>query len=124
MHVRLFKMRLIIKNIFYPLILFNYRIKIKVSNLFRDKNNKIIYNPGYEKLWRWFGLSYASWITIPRVLAHNMPNKWQNKMTRLLEEYENYWDLDESNLNTEVTIKNDDGEIKIPDWINYRHTDS
>ena len=54
------------------------------------KNDK----KGYDRLWNYFGLSYASWLTMPRVLMHEMPDSWQLKMAKLLEEYDNYWDTD------------------------------
>lgn len=47
---------------------------------------------GYEKLWGWFGLSYASFCVMPRILMHEMPDEWQAKMAALLEEYEATFD--------------------------------
>jgi hypothetical protein len=38
-------------------------------------------NVGREKLWDWFGLSYASWLTLPRVLMHEIPNEWRKSKT-------------------------------------------
>lgn len=49
---------------------------------------------GYDALWNWFGLSRSSWLTLPRVLMHEMPDDWQRKMAKLLEEYDEYWDGD------------------------------
>jgi len=43
---------------------------------------------GYDKLWSWFGLSYASFLTLPRVMMHEMPDEWQGKMADLLEEWD------------------------------------
>lgn len=43
---------------------------------------------GYERLWGWFGLSRASFCVMPRVLMHEMPDEWQDKMAALLEEYQ------------------------------------
>lgn len=42
--------------------------------------------PGYDALWLWFGLSRASFLTLPRVLMHEMPDEWQAKMAALLRE--------------------------------------
>ena len=47
---------------------------------------------GYEKLWQWFGSSRASFLVIPRVLMHEMPDEWQSKMADLLDEYDNAFD--------------------------------
>lgn len=35
--------------------------------------------------WDWFGLSYADWLTIPRVALQSMPEAWQNKFFELLD---------------------------------------
>lgn len=40
---------------------------------------------GKEKLWQWFSLSYAAWLTLPRVLMHEMPDEWQRKNGRTAE---------------------------------------
>ena len=45
-----------------------------------------------EPLWDWFGLSYASFCVLPRVLMHAMPAEWQTRMAELLEEYDAAWD--------------------------------
>ena len=34
-----------------------------------------------ERLSRWFGLSYASWLTMPRVMMEAMPEEWQENPT-------------------------------------------
>ena len=42
---------------------------------------------GYASLWKTLSNSYAEFIFIPRVLAHEMPDTWQLEMAALLEEY-------------------------------------
>jgi len=77
--------------------------------------------PGFDRLWEWFGLSYASWLTIPRVLMHEMPDEWQDKMTDLIEEYQRTFP-NQPNLGTRVQITKDGKLTKTPSWlINYRH---
>ena len=34
----------------------------------------------------WFGLSYASYLAVPRSVLEAMPEEWQHKMTALLDE--------------------------------------
>lgn len=77
---------------------------------------------GYQKLWGFFGLSYAAWICLPRVLMHEMPDAWQDKMAALLEEF---WDQYPS-LFTEseptVSLRRNGKFSTIPDWMgNYRY---
>ena len=43
---------------------------------------------GHAYLWGWFGLSYARWLTLPRALMHAMPDEWQGRMAKLLEEFD------------------------------------
>ena len=51
------------------------------------------YKPrGRERLWAWFGLTYASWLTMPRVMMHAMPEDWQDRMAQLCEEWDAAWD--------------------------------
>jgi len=77
---------------------------------------------GFNKLWTWFGLSRASFLVLPRVLLHEMPDEWQLKMSDLLEEmYTKFGDIE--NYNYSVRVLNDNGKIiKTPEWLtNYRH---
>ena len=77
---------------------------------------------GYNKLWDWFGLSYASWLTLPRVLRHEMPDEWQSKMSDLLREYDEHWDFSGIESGTRVQLTEGGNLIKTPDWLkNYRH---
>lgn len=80
--------------------------------------------PGYESLWRWFSLSYASWLTLPRSLMHEMPDEWQQKMTDLLEEWDETWDGRDM-PSPFVSAKSGDGKFtKWPGWLlQYRHPD-
>lgn len=83
---------------------------------------------GYNKLWNWFSLSHASWCTLPRVLMHQMPDKWQNKMADLLEEYDATWNFNHEIFKdlegTRVHVIKNNKLVKTPSWlINYRHPD-
>lgn len=76
---------------------------------------------GHEKLWCWFSLSRASWLTLPRVLMHAMPDEWQGKMADLLEEYDNAFP-NQPDLGTRVQVTKDGKMVKTPEWLlNYRH---
>jgi hypothetical protein len=82
--------------------------------------------PGYEALWGWFGLSYASWLTLPRVLMHEMPDDWQARMAQLLEEWAAHWDIPNElcELIPQVNAKRGNKFTKWPEFIlDYRHPD-
>ncbi|MBQ0398077.1 hypothetical protein AB6H26_19995 [Providencia hangzhouensis] len=76
-------------------------------------------------LWDWFGLSYASFLTVPRVLMHEMPAEWQDKMAALLHEYDETFDTSSVVDSVSVVGRDSDGKLaKLPDYIlNYRHPD-
>lgn len=78
---------------------------------------------GKDRLWGWFGLSRAAWLTLPRVLMHAMPDKWQKAMAILLEQFDNEFPGVPS-ISTRVNAVSPDGKfLKMPDWLGYRHPD-
>jgi hypothetical protein len=70
----------------------------------------------------WFNLSYASWLTLPRVLLEAMPVEWQDKLAALLNEYDEAFP-NQPKIGTRVYITDLTGKlVKTPDWLlNYRH---
>lgn len=71
----------------------------------------------------WFGLSYASWLTMPRVLMEAMPEEWQQKMANLLFEYTNAI-KNPPDIGTRVQVTKKGKLVKTPpELINYRHPD-
>jgi hypothetical protein len=79
---------------------------------------------GREKLWLWFELSYASFLTLPRVLMHEMSDEWQGKMADLLNEYDEAFP-NKPNIGSRVQITDLNGKlISCPEWMkDYRHPD-
>ena len=83
-------------------------------------------SPEYDHrrdLQAYFGLSYASWLTIPRVLMQAMPAAWQSRIAELLNEYDDAIKIPPDYGTTVRTTVN--GKIvKTPEWMtNYRHPD-
>ena len=82
---------------------------------------------GHEALWGWFGLSYASFLTLPRCLMHEMPDRWQVKMAALLREYDETFDTSDCGIDViYVSAKRDGKFCKLPDWTSrqfYRYPD-
>jgi hypothetical protein len=83
-------------------------------------------SPGHEALWQWFGLSYAAWLTLPRVLMHEMPDDWQARMAALLEEFNDTWTEAPEGCGIPTVTNLDSGRFKRwPAWLlNYRYPDS
>lgn len=71
----------------------------------------------------WFGLSYASWLTIPRVLMEAMPDDWQERMAVLLNEYSEAFPS-QPDLQSRVQVVRGGKLIATPPWLtNYRRPD-
>lgn len=80
-------------------------------------------NNGRDALSCWFNLSYASWLTLPRVLMEAMPDEWQGRMAALLEEYEDAFPS-RPNIGTRVQTTMRGKLVTTPAWlINYRRPD-
>lgn len=78
---------------------------------------------GYQKLWGWFGLSRASFLVLPRVMMHDMPDEWQGKMADLLNEYDEIWN-NAPDYGTRVQCLKDGKMVKWDRaFLNYRHPD-
>lgn len=88
----------------------------------KSESSDCLERKGYDRLWLWFGLSRASWITVPRVLAHEMTDEWQNKMAALLEEYEQTFTNWPEGIGTRVQLTDSEHLTVLHNWLlNYRH---
>ncbi|SDE15529.1 hypothetical protein SAMN05216185_11789 [Pseudomonas guariconensis] len=71
----------------------------------------------------YFGLSYASWLTLPRVLMEAMPKSWQAAMATLLHQYDDAYP-NQPDLGTTVRVTENGKIVRAPEWLeNYRHPD-
>src|SRR5262245_30164604 len=78
---------------------------------------------GADRLWTWFGLDRASFLVLPRVLMHDMPDDWQDRMTTLLEEYQAVFP-NQPEIGTRVQCTRRGKLVKWPEWLlNYRRPD-
>lgn len=89
---------------------------IKIDGVFHEA-------PGHAALWRHFGLSYASWLVLPRVLMHEMPDDWQARMAQLLAEVEREFP-NQPDIDYSVSCSVGGKFVKIPDWVAYRYPDT
>ena len=73
----------------------------------------------------WFGLSYASFLVLPRVLMESMSHEWQTKMSDLLKEYDNEFPgIDPEVGGTRVQCIKDNRLVETPERVvNYRRPD-
>lgn len=79
---------------------------------------------GHQHLSQWFGLSYASFATLPRILMEAMPDEWQGRMAVLLFEYEASYPVQDHLPGTRVQAVRDGKLVSFPPWLlHYRHPD-
>lgn len=78
---------------------------------------------GYHSLWGWFGFTRASFCVLPRVLMHDMPDRWQADMAKLLQEFDGAYP--NADIGTRVLRERAGKLVKWDSWmLNYRHPDN
>jgi hypothetical protein len=83
------------------------------------------WRPGHERLWNWFGMSRASWLTMPRAFMQAMPGDWQWRMAQLCEEWDAAWNWPDGMGSASVNQRVYGRMSKWPDYVlNYRHPDN
>ena len=71
-----------------------------------------------------FGLSYAHWLVLPRVVMEHMPHDWQRRMVTLLKEMDDRFDWMPKNRSLFVQARLGGVIVKLPrELCNYRHPD-
>lgn len=69
----------------------------------------------------WFGLTYAGWLTVPRIALQVMPLSWQQRFVDLMEEAN---ELVEVAMPQQVIVSGKDSRgrfVSIRKLSNYRH---
>lgn len=72
----------------------------------------------------WWGLSYSTFLVMPRVAMQLMPEEWQEKMAELLNQYDDTINTSAFGVKgCTVRATGGDGKLmKMPEqWLNYRH---
>jgi hypothetical protein len=95
----------------------------EIQKLIDDTNAAHEAQLGHSRLWGWFGLSRASFLVVPRVMMHAMPDDWQKRIAVLLEEYEEAFPR---HPDTTCNVQRRTGNkfTKWPEWLlNYRRPD-
>ena len=114
---------------FWILLIFSSFIWLRRKYFQKETQFIPLSRPGYDALWLWFGLSRASFLTLPRVLLHEMPDDWQAQMAKLLNEFEDYWNPGPkmgsvAKSTFQVNIRKGSRNLPMTQWIkNYRHPD-
>lgn len=78
---------------------------------------------GHALLWGQFGCSRASWLALPRVMMHEMPDRWQARMASLIHQFHQHFDWPEDLGEVHVTCRINGKIAKLPDWLAYKYPD-
>lgn len=73
-----------------------------------------------SKTHEWFGLSYASWLVLPRLALQEMPPDWQERFYALIDEAQERYGME----TPETIVNRRDARgrfIKNDPWSDYRH---
>lgn len=76
---------------------------------------------GSQPIHTWFELSYAQFLTVPRLVMESMPQEWQWKMAALLTEMDNTFDWRPENGRYWVKLKDYRGRFCDAPLNDYRH---
>ncbi len=76
---------------------------------------------GHDALEMWFELSYAQFLTVPRLVLNAMPDEWQGRLAALMEELDGAIDWRPKEGRYYVRLRDDRGRFtRAPLW-NYRY---
>lgn len=67
-----------------------------------------------------FGLTYASYLVMHRLLMQSMPVEWQRKFVQLCDEYWEVWDCTKADLNFVVQVRDERGRFTDDALRQYR----
>ncbi len=85
--------------------------------MIKDKNGILHDSPIHG----WFELSYAQFLTLPRLVMENMPFEWQEKMRDLLEELDDTFDWRPKEGRYWVKLRDSKGHFCDAPLSDYRH---
>jgi hypothetical protein len=72
-------------------------------------------------MWDWFGLTYSSYLVLPRTLMCGMPQEWQQRMVAMLEEMREVYDSDQIKDDYSVQLRCDRGRFSKDPLANYKY---
>lgn len=72
-------------------------------------------------MWDWFGLTYSSYLVLPRTLLCGMPYEWQERMAAMIEEMKEVYDSSQINDNYTVQLRNDRGRFEKDPLASYKY---
>ncbi|MFQ2188705.1 hypothetical protein [Aeromonas jandaei] len=85
--------------------------------MFKKNDGSYVEAPFHQ----WFGLTYSSYLVLPRSVLEAMPFEWQERAIELLDEAREMLDTDAIPDNYCVQLRGDSGRFVRDQFANYRH---
>jgi len=76
---------------------------------------------GVTPIHDWFSLTYSSYLILPRSILQAMPQDWQRKVLRLIEEVEDTLEYEGSDYEYMVKRRIGNGQFSSDPLANYRY---
>lgn len=85
--------------------------------MIKDDQGNYVDAPFHE----WFGLTYSSYLVLPRSILEALPLDFQNRMVALLDEAADIIDSSQIQDNYSVQLRDHKGKFIKDPFANYRH---
>lgn len=85
--------------------------------MIKDKDGNWIDAPFHE----WFGLTYSSYLVLPRAILEALPEDLQHRLISCIDEAKDLIDSGQINDNYSVKLRDQDGRYVVDPFANYRH---
>jgi hypothetical protein len=77
----------------------------------------VVFTGQCQAIHRFFGLSYANYLVLPRTILQSMPDEWQARFVAMLQEVDDY--LGDYPNSYEVRLRDDSGRYVRDDLADY-----
>lgn len=84
----------------------------EIAKLIEEDSTRVLDDE--EPIHTWFGLTYSSYLVLPRSALQTMPTEWQRRLVALLEESRAYLDTDDMPEDYQVRAKKNGKYIQDP----------
>ena len=88
-----------------------------MSYILRDSDGACVESPVHVR----FGLTYASYLVLPRLMLAQAPFEWQQRLVALIDEFNETFRHVERNDNYTVQVRDNRGRFVRDPLADYRH---
>lgn len=85
-----------------------------------DNTEKVVDCTERDAIHLWFGLTYASYLVLPRTVLQSMPDEWQARFVKMMDEVEEKFSYPPEGTTYDVRLKDDISKRYVSDDLaNY-----